>query len=78
MNAKLINLIKDYISIDSADDLKKRGLTLSDYHFLAGIVGELQRNGCSSFIQKSIADYIIKKGIDCKPKGILFEAIIKE
>ena len=54
------NLLKDFYSINNNEQLKERGLSLSDYKALQVVVKELSTTGESSFFQTNIAKYLKK------------------
>ena len=50
-------ILKDFNSIDTAKDLKKRGLTANDHYTLYHVLKELANTGSAEFIQESIYNY---------------------
>jgi hypothetical protein len=54
----MFNIIKDFNSIDTAADLKKRGLTPADYAALREVLKDLLYNGEADYLQENIKNYL--------------------
>ena len=59
-------LLKDFNGIETAKDLKKRGLTLSEYNTLAYVLKELANTGKAEFTQQAIYDYLTRFNLKIK------------
>lgn len=61
---KIAKLYRDYTMIDCATDLKRRKLTLSDYHIIPKLANDIQKYGKTATFIESIANYFKKFGFD--------------
>lgn len=72
------NLLKDFYSINSNEQLRERGLSLSDYKTLQVVVKELSTTGESSFFQTSIAKYLRKFDIKFVNKHAILLTVVAQ
>ena len=73
---KIEKIIKDFVSIEAAGDLKKRGLTMADYDALYYILQDLKTRKKAEFIQDSIKKYFEKLGAVVMPCGVGFAVVV--
>lgn len=73
---KIEKIIKDFVSIEAAGDLKKRGLTMADYDTLYYILRDLKTRKKAEFIQESIKKYLEKLGAVVTPCGVGFAVVV--
>lgn len=68
----------DYMMIDTAAELKKRKISLSDYHAIPTIFESVQRNGTTKCFITSIAEYFRKNGftVEIEPNGVNYDISI--
>jgi hypothetical protein len=69
-------IVQDYNAIETATDLKKRGLTPSDLDTIYFILCDLKHGDESYFIQSSIKDYLSRLGAKIEAHGIGYKATI--
>lgn len=74
----LSTLYHDYTAIDTEADLKKRKISLADYHAIPEIFGEVQRYGTTKCFISSIAEYFKKHGftIELEPDNVNYNISI--
>ena len=59
----MLNIIRDFNSIETAADLKKRGLTPADYAALREVLKDLLYNGEADYLQENIKNYLQRYNI---------------
>ena len=69
-NKSLIALIKDFKSIDSAKDLRRRKLTVANHVEIESSIHELCNNGTTITISKEVAGYYNEFGLSVTQDGI--------
>lgn len=71
-------LYHDYTVIDTAADLKKRKISLVDYHAIPEIFGEIQKHGNVKCFITSIAEYFKKHGfiVELEPDSVNYNISI--
>lgn len=69
-NRKFASIFSDYNSIEAANDLKKRKLSLSDYRACEQILDDIRYTGKSETFNTSVAAYFKKFGFEVKLYGV--------
>ena len=70
----MLNIIKDFNSIETAADLKKRGLTPADYAALREVLKDLLYNGQAEYIQESIKNYLQRYNVETEQTAIGYKS----
>lgn len=71
----IAKLYSDLQSIDRSEDLRRRGLSLTDYHMVVDLFNRIQKDGFVLTISTKVAEYFKKFGfhVELDEEGVNYE-----